>query len=155
MNKRTLKISADIKWYWNIALVLLIVILCSLGIRSIITDDNRYGWGTYSKQVNYVIKYYYIKSDGTKFQYVPGNELIGDGNNIRYLGNTRYSLGYIKNTVHNYLEYLYGKSKNSEISYYEADIYYVINKNPMKSFDEDDALKTVIKFPEIKAGKPD
>lgn len=111
-------------------IVLLIGILVPLGIRSVITDDNRYGWGTFSKQVVYKVEYYWIYDSGEEKIYQPGNELRGKAKKKLYkLGNTRNSLGALKSWVNNYLNFLYENKPQDDIKTVRAKILYTINKN--------------------------
>lgn len=147
MNKNSCQKYSDIKWYWNIPIVIMLTLLLSLGIRSLITDDNRYGWGTFLKQANYVIKYSYIKKDGSTHEYKPGNELIGLANQIRHIGSTRYSTGFIKHSVENYLKYLYRNKNDEEIKTFRAELYYVINKNFNHRFSKEQATLIELSYP--------
>ena len=116
------------KWWWNIPIILVIGILVSLGIRSVITDDNRFGWGTFSKQVVYKIDYSWVYKNGKSTRYEPGKELKGTARkNLSKQGNTRYSLGALKSWVNNYLKYLYENRPAANIKSVRAEILYTIN----------------------------
>lgn len=148
MNKISQQSYTNIKWYYNIPIVLVFVLLIMLGVRSKITDDNRYGWGTFSKQANYVILYSYTTKDGIKHNYIPGDELKGEANLIRRIGSTRYSIGLIEHAASNYLKYLFdNKNPENNIKSINAEIYYVVNKHYMKKFSKEDATLIELYYP--------
>ena len=121
---------AKVKWWWNIPIILLIGILVSLGVRSVVTDDNRYGWGTFSKQVVYIVEYYFVYDDGKIEKYLPGKELKGiAGRKLNKFGNTRYSTGAMESWVNNYLKYLYENEQDRKIKSVRAEILYTINES--------------------------
>ena len=139
-------------WWWNIPIVLLIGILVPLGIRSVITDDNRYGWGTFSKQVVYRIEYYRVYDDGRIERYRPGRELKGKARKrLERFGNTRNSIGALKSWVNNYLEYLYENRRGKNIRTVRADIFYAINKNRNMGRDTN-SNKLTIEYPAEEQG---
>ena len=141
-----------VKWWWNIPIILLIGILISLGIRSIVTDDNRYGWGTFSKQVVYKIEYYWVYDDGRVQRYHPGKELKGKAKReLKRFGITRYSIGALKSWVNNYLEYLYENERGKNIKTVRAFIFYTINKKKYISGDKN-SNKLTIEYPAEKLG---
>ena len=115
------------KWWWNIPIVLLLAILIPLGIRSVITDDNRYGWGTFSKQTVFNIRYYLVYKDGSKKRFNPGLELRGNSKKLRSGGHTRYSTGAVKSWVKSYVRYIYKVNQSHEILRAEAVIHYKEN----------------------------
>ena len=49
-----------VRWYYHIPIVLLLGGLGALGIRSLVLDDARYGWGTFCKQICYEVDYEWI-----------------------------------------------------------------------------------------------
>ena len=121
---------AKVKWWWNIPIILLIGILVPLGVRSVVTDDNRYGWGTFSKQIVYEVEYYIVYDDGEIEKYLPGNELKGIARvKLNKFGNTRYSAGAMKSWVNNYLEYLYENIHDRKIKTVRAEVLYTINQS--------------------------
>lgn len=118
-----------VRWWWNLPIILLIGVLVPLGVRSLITDDNRYGWGTFSKQVVFRVNYYWLTEDGDKIMYNPGRELSGKvRNKLKRSGSTRYSTGALKSWVNNYTRYTYlNKRPNPDFKSFRAEIYYKIN----------------------------
>lgn len=143
MNQNT-----KVKWWWNIPIVLMIGILMFLGFRSIITDDNRYGWGTFSKQVTYVVKYYWVDEDGTQFRYFPGNELRGEAKKkLLYKYNTRYSLGAVRSWTTNYAEYMYKNRNQRRFNSFRAEVFYEINKSRRENIDTNKSKSFIVQFP--------
>jgi len=119
-----------VKWWWNIPIILILGTLVFLGIRSVVTDDNRYGWGTFSKQIVYKIDYYWVYDDGRSEKYYPGKELRGTATGkLKSFGNTRYSTGAVKSWVGNYLRYLYENKPGEDIKSVRAHILYTVNKS--------------------------
>jgi len=141
---------SKIKWWWNIPIILLIGILVPLGVRSFITDDNRYGWGTFSKQVVFNINYYWIMENGDKIRYRPGKELSGRvRNKIKRNGTTRYSSGALISWVNNYTRYVYlQRSRGTEAESINAEILYKINSNNFSQIDGKKVNKVIIKYPD-------
>jgi len=139
-----------IKWWWNIPIILLIGILVPLGVRSFITDDNRYGWGTFSKQVVFNINYYWIMENGDKIRYRPGKELSGRvRNKIKRNGTTRYSSGALISWVNNYTRYVYlQRSRGTEAKPFNAETLYKINSNNFIQIDGKKVNKVIIKYPD-------
>jgi len=138
------------KWWWNIPIILLIGILVSLGVRSVVTDDNRYGWGTFSKQVAFRVNYYWINENGEEIRYRPGKELSGKSRRkLKKGGSTRYSDGALKSWIKNYARFMYMKNKpRDEIRSFRAEVFYKINSLSVTSRDSDKADVIVIEYPE-------
>ena len=135
------------KWWWNIPIVLLLAILIPLGIRSVITDDNRYGWGTFSKQTVFDIRYYLVYKDGTRSRYKPGTELRGRSKMLRNKGSTRYSTGSVKSLVKSYVRYMYKINQSHDILRAEAVIRYRENVSRKRKLDKE--YKTIfIQYPD-------
>ena len=133
------------KWWWNVPIILLLGILIFLGVRSVVTDDNRYGWGTFSKQVVYRVEYYWVYDDGRVQRYIPGEELIGIASiRLQRRSNTRYSVGALKSWVNNYLKYLYENKSQNQVKSVKAEILYTINKNRKIKPTEKDKKLTII-----------
>ncbi len=138
------------KWWWNIPIILLIGILVPLGVRSVVTDDNRYGWGTFSKQVAFRVKYYWINENGEETRYKPGKELSGKvRKKLKKSGSTRYSDGALKSWINNYARFMYMNNKpRDEIKSFRAEVFYKINSRSVKGRDRDKADVIVIEYPE-------
>jgi hypothetical protein len=139
-----------IKWWWNIPIILLVVILISLGIRSIVTAVNRYGWGTFSKQVAFRVNYYWINKDGEEKRYKPGKELSGKTRKkLKKAGSTRYSDGALKSWINNYVRFMYMNNKPSDdIRSFRAEVFYKVNTRSVKGRDRDKADVIMIEYPE-------
>lgn len=135
------------KWWWNIPAVLLIAGSLALGIRSMIKDDNRYGWGTFSKQVNFNVEYYWILDNDQTIKHFFGGELRGEAFKKLYYNNTRYSIGAVKAWVHDYLEFLYKNKRKNDAKAIKAIIYYEFNINRKEPFDKHNKKILVIQYP--------
>jgi len=139
-----------INWWWNIPIFLLIGILVPLGVRSVVTDDNRYGWGTFSKQVAFNINYYWVNENGKKQRYTPGKELSGKvRKKLKKRGSTRYSDGALKSWVRNYTEFMYlNKKKDKSMSSFRAEVTYRVNSRSTTKPGSSKADIIVIEYPE-------
>ena len=139
----------NIKWWWNIPIILLIGILVSLGIRSIVTDDNRFGWGTFSKQTSFSINYYWVGKDGKRQRYLPGKELNGKARKkLKRRGSTRYSVGALESWVNNYVRYMYLNNKvNENTGSFLAVVRYRINSTRVPGKRSNDAKQILIEYP--------
>lgn len=138
------------KWWWNIPIILLIGILVPLGVRSVVTDDNRYGWGTFSKQVAFKVNYYWINKNGKEKRYRPGKELSGkDRRKLNKGGSTRYSDGALKSWINNYARYMYMNNKpRYDIRSFRAELFYKFNTRSITSKNIDNADVIIIEYPE-------
>jgi len=147
-----MKNETKVKWWWNLPVFFMIVLFVSLGIRSIVTDDNRYGWGTFSKQVVYEVDYFWVLDNGKRIRYFPGDELLkGSVEKLNSHGNTRYSIGAVKSWVNNYISYVYlNKKPGPEVTSFIAEVEYVINISRRKKWytmEDDKIHKIVIEYP--------
>lgn len=139
-----------VKWWWNIPIILMIGILVPLGVRSVITDDNRYGWGTFSKQVVYKIKYYWIWENGDKIIHRPGKELSGRVRN-KFKGNgiTRYSSGALLSWVNNYTRYIYiQRGFEPYTKSFRAEILYKMNSKYIGRNNIKNVNRVIIEYPD-------
>lgn len=141
----------NIKWWWNIPIVLLIGILVPLGVRSVITDDNRFGWGTFSKQVAFRVNYYWVNDNGKKLKYNPGKELRGKvRKKLKKRGSTRYSDGALKSWIGNYTRYMYLQNKpGEEIVSFNAELLYKINTVNAEFRSGEKPQKILITYPSM------
>ena len=139
----------NIKWWWNIPIILLIGILVPLGIRSIVTDDNRFGWGTFSKQTSFSINYYWVGKNGERIRYIPGKELSGKARKkLKRRGSTRYSVGALESWVNNYVRYMYvNERKNEDSAYFLAVVRYRINSARLPGSQGGAVNQLLIKYP--------
>ncbi len=139
----------NIKWWWNIPIILLIGLLVPLGIRSIVTDDNRFGWGTFSKQTTFNIKYYWITENEKKLRYKPGKELSGRvRRKIARRGSTRYSSGALESWVNNYTRFIYLNMPHGEdIKSFRAEVRYKINSIYTPGIEQSNKNLMVIEYP--------
>lgn len=137
------------RWWWNIPIILLIGILVPLGIRSIVTGDNRYGWGTFSTQVNFELSYYWVMEDGSATPYKSGNELRGEARKKLKSGynNTRYSLGAVRSWLEGYARYMYEHRPNDDIKAFRAVCYYQLNVDARRRIDRSEERKIVVQYP--------
>jgi len=93
----------------NLFIVGFLILNIGLGIRSLITDDSRFGWGMYSSQSQYRVKYAWIFADGSKKEYQPGPELKGRTRLKLKPGqhSTNYASGTMKAWISAYTRYMF------------------------------------------------
>lgn len=113
-------------WWWNLPILLLFGILISLGIRSKVTADNRYGWGTFGRQVVYQLAYGWEFANGKVYRYHPGNELRKKAQNLldsNGQNNTRYGLGAILVWLDGYERYMWEHRPEGAVAFHTVMIY--------------------------------
>ena len=140
------------KWWWNIPIIFMILLFISLGIRSIITKDNRYGWGTFSQQIVYEVDYFWVLKSGERIRYIPGGELFYESKSkLDSHGNTRYSIGAVKSWVNNYVKYVYlNKKPGPEVISFMAEVEYAKNvsrRQKWYTIEDDKIHKIVFEYP--------
>lgn len=119
------------------AIVLVFVLLLvGLGVRSVLTGDNRYGWGTFSSQVNWDPMYYWVTRDGVEIIHWPGEELRGEARkkiDSRRPKSSRYAFGGMKSWMRAYVRWMYDHRNEygprTDVVGFRAVVYYRINMN--------------------------
>ena len=130
--------------------------LFALGVRSLVTDDGRYGWGTFMEQVNWDPLYYWVMADGSEVIHWPGDELRGEArkkiDSVKP-NNTRYGFGGMKSWIEAYTRWMYKNRAayapvGSEVVGFKALIHYRYNMNRLHGglFARED--KTIVYAPE-------
>ncbi len=109
------------KWWWHIAPIIMILVLCALGVRSLITKDSRYGWGTFGRQTIYTLKYEWEFSDGHRETYYPGDELRRDAYTLLTSieqRNTRYGPGALPVWINGYCQYMWDYRPDGAVAFH-------------------------------------
>ncbi|MEE9382019.1 MAG: hypothetical protein V3V08_01210 [Nannocystaceae bacterium] len=110
-----------------------------LGVRGLVTRDNRYGWGMFGHQVNFAIRYHYVRSDGKTKRFKP--DLRGKAR--KYGGKaerTRYGIGAVRTLVTSILEHEFEHRPSRAIVACKATITYEINQSG-------DPIREVLLYP--------
>ncbi len=105
-------------------------ILIGLGIRSLVLDDARFGWGMFSSQANYRVEYYWIDEEGHRTPHRTGEELRrGEPEQVasRVPHLTRYGIGAVRGWVQSYLRFLYDQKRPEGMRQICAEMEYRIN----------------------------
>lgn len=114
----------------NAIVIAFVTMLASLGIRSLILEDARLGWGMFGYQTNYTVSYEWILRDGSTRKQ-PGRDLAG--RTLKYLDDTlphrtRYGRGAIRGWMRSYLEYMHEHYLPPDAVGIRAVVSYRINK---------------------------
>jgi len=64
-------------WLRQVVVVAFLAGMLALCVRSLVTDDARFGWGMFGTNVAYTVHYEWQLADGSRVTYRPGNELAG------------------------------------------------------------------------------
>ena len=94
----------------NLVIIVWVVGLCALGVRALIAEDARYGFGMFAHKVRYEVEYFWVYDDGREEPYVPGRELKGRTQVRLTPGKSltsHYATGAMKSWVGGYVEYMY------------------------------------------------
>ena len=122
----------------NLLIVLFLALVFGTGIHSLVSRDSRLGWGMFSRNMEFVIAYWWIDEQGLRVRYWPGEELRGKAVQLRpftaaQVGksssrHTRYGTGTVKRWIGSYLQYVYETRRPENIVGIEARVYYSINE---------------------------
>jgi len=101
-----------------------------LGLRSLLLEDARLGWGMFCYQTNYTVAYEWVLADGTTLPF-PARDL--GGRSLKYLADdyahrTRYGRGAIRGWMESYLGYLLARYRPGAAVGARAVVTYRINK---------------------------
>ena len=117
-------------WHLQAIVVLFLAALAGLGLRTIVLDDARFGWGMFSKQLDHRTKYYWVLDDGTRVATPLGRELAYPASKIndRWRHISRYSLGAVRTWVDGYLRYQFEHHRPADAQAIEAEVRYQVNR---------------------------
>ncbi|MEM7480684.1 MAG: hypothetical protein AAF481_05890 [Acidobacteriota bacterium] len=129
--------------------MLLLGILVPLGVRSLVTDDSRYGWGTFGRQTIYTLTYLWEFEDGRREIYEPGDELRDDARKLLdspRQRNTRYGPGAIPIWIRAYGRYMWER-RPAEARAFHAVLRYEFDKSRRLEL-SDAAASRSFRYPE-------
>lgn len=119
------------KAFKSLIAVSFVVTLLSLGVRSLVTQDTRFGWGMFSHQTSFVITYDWVFPDGSHKQILdtrtdlPGRQSIISGGRFH---TTRYGVGAVRLWVNSYLIYLYERRLPETATSVQANFTFLIDR---------------------------
>jgi len=133
-------------WSLNAVVVAFLGLLVGLGIRSLVLEDARLGWGMFAYQTNYSVSYEWVLADGTTRKQA-ARDLAG--RTLKYLDDkvahrTRYGRGAIRCWMRSYLDYLCATYLPADAVGARAVVTYRINK-------EGDWQELVVRAPEVES----
>lgn len=109
-----------------------LVFLAGMGIRSIVLQDSRFGWGMFMHQVNYNVTYTWVYEDGFLHPHVPGSELRGRTWHKLSPGtwhSTWYATGAMRAWISGYVKYMFHNHAPPGAIALRADVVYRHNKS--------------------------
>ena len=115
--------------FLNAVIILFVLAVVTLGIRSLLVNDSRYGWGMFASQTDYMVSYIIHYKDRTD-TYHTGAELRGLARIKLSPGRrslTRYGIGTLRSWLGNYTCYIYKNNKTEGVLFAEARVIYTIN----------------------------
>ena len=142
-------------WWGHAAVILLLGTLLLLGIRSQITKDSRYGWGTFGRQTIYLMTYEWEFEDGRREVYKPGDELRDDAYKLmssKRQRNTRYGPGAIPIWIRAYSKYMWERRPEGAVAFHTTMVY-EYDKSRRKELSPDAPVKTY-RYPAIDGEAP-
>ena len=116
--------------YMKLTVIAVMSVMLFLSGRTLLLDDAQYGWGMFSKQINYTLRYEWVMANGKTIRYKPGKEVRKKN---RYIAErmktkrTRYGTGAVARWVNRYLEFVYENKKQSGAIAIRAILKYQIN----------------------------
>jgi len=119
------------KVFKSLIAVSFVVTLLSLGVRSLVAQDTRFGWGMFSHQTSFVITYDWVFPDGSHKQILdtrtdlPGRQSIISGGRFH---TTRYGVGAVRLWVNSYLIYLYERRLPETATSVQANFTFLIDR---------------------------
>lgn len=110
----------------SIIAIALIVLMLVLGVRSIVAEDARFGFRTFSVNIQYEIDYHWRLVDGGRTRYVPGDDLKGIAWDYLRRGAhaTNYDIGAVREWVCAYAAHVYREHAFDGVEAFEATVAY-------------------------------
>ena len=114
----------SIPLYLQALVVVYILLLFGLGVRSLVEDDTRFGWGMFSYELQYSISYSWIDAYGNEVSYSPGDELRARTKRKLSSGRhrTRYGLGAVRTWANGYASYMFDNKNDGAYSAFKVTL---------------------------------
>ena len=128
-------------WWRQLTVFAFLFLVAGIGVRSLVCNDSRFGFGMFGEHMEYLIVYHWIDEHGHRRQYFPGDELRDKSTHLRprrgesafeiagRADETRYGTGAVRCWIDSYLDYLYEHSRPNDAVAIEAKLYYSINEH--------------------------
>jgi hypothetical protein len=108
--------------------------LVALGVRTLVHDDARFGWGMFAHNVAYTVHYEWVLRGGGAVAYVPGDELRGRASRLTLRSGTPwvprimlYGQGTLRSWVQAYLRHLFDTRRPDDAVAVRARIRTAVN----------------------------
>jgi len=110
----------------NLIVISFLILIVAPGVRSLVKQDNRFGWGMFSSQVKYRVEYYLVLEDSRRIKYRPDKELVGKVRGRLSSGNhsTNYGPGAALSWIRGYVNYMYPRVLSDKVTGFEAHVRY-------------------------------
>lgn len=115
----------------NLAVITFVVGLPAFGVRSVATQDSRFGWGMFHQHTEFLIHYEWAYPDGSHQGVantaadLPARQSIISGDRTH---TTRYGVGALRRWIGSHPEHLYKQRKPEGAEAVRARLVYVINQ---------------------------
>ena len=135
-------------WWWNLPFLLMVGILVPLGVRTLVTKDSRYGWGTFGRQTIYQLEYQWEFEDGRREVYRPVDDLRKDARKLLDSSrqrNTRYGFGAIVVWIRGFGRYMWERRPERATAFHTV-LRYELDKSRRLPLSQD-ALELRFQYP--------
>lgn len=117
-----------------------ILLLTGLGVRSLVLQDSRFGWGMFTHHTRFEIQYHWILEDGTRERYRTKNppdpklKLKGRATYLRdgKSRTTRQGIGALRSWLAAYMKDVYASGPDDVVAL-ETRLVYTINRGEEKT----------------------
>jgi len=130
-------------WYAQAVVVLYLVVMVALGCRTLVLKDAQFGWGMFSRQINYTVRYEWVIDDSRTLRYRSGDELRRKNHYVKGRGGhrTRYEIGAVRRWIRSYLRFVYESRRFDGVVAIRAKLKYQVN------LDDDSWTGEIITYP--------
>lgn len=117
----------------NVVIVVFLVGAISLGVRSLLTQDSRFGWGMFSHHTSYSLTYSWVMADGSLVEF-DADEDLEERQTIIDSGShsTRYGVGAVRAWIRSYLDHKYEHRPEGVVAV-QAQMDYRINDGALRT----------------------
>ena len=104
-------------------------VFVTLGVRTLVAQDARLGWGMFTYQINYQLSYEWVLEDGTTR---PQQAIDLDGKVRSYIGDsrsrrTRYGRGALRSWLRCYCRHMHRERRPADAIAFRAVASYTVN----------------------------
>ncbi len=129
-------------WYAQTLVILYLVAMMALGCRSLVLKDAQFGWGMFSRQINYTVRYRWVIDDGSPIKYWTGHELRRENRGVNDFERhqTRYGIGAVRRWIRRYLQFVYETHNFDGVVAIQAELRFQVN------LDDDSSTQEIITY---------